>query len=96
MHKFDAFLTDQDRESPYVQTLHSNFKAYRSALSELTRYVKDGNIDAFVSQPTQQFQDNMEKAFDDWLIDCDKYVVLGAEKISRHMLPRTGYYSRCC
>ncbi|WP_317633845.1 methyl-accepting chemotaxis protein [Kosakonia sp. ML.JS2a] len=80
MHKFDAFLTNQDRESPYVQTLHSNFKAYRSALSELTRYVKDGNIDAFVSQPTQQFQDNMEEAFDDWLIDCDKYVVLGAEK----------------
>ena len=80
MNKFDSFLTDQDRESVYVQALHSNFTTFRSALSELTRYVKDGNIDAFISQPTQQFQDNMEKAFDNWLIDCDKYVVIGAEK----------------
>lgn len=80
MNKFDTFLTDQERESVYVQALHSNFTTFRSALSELTRYVKDGNIDAFVSQPTQQFQDNMEKAFDNWLIDCDKYVVIGADK----------------
>lgn len=79
MDKFNTFLTEQEHGSKYVQALQENFKAYRTGLADLTRYVKAGDMNAFITQPTQQLQDGMENAFDNWLIDCDKDVVKGAD-----------------
>ncbi|MFA8091431.1 methyl-accepting chemotaxis protein [Klebsiella oxytoca] len=79
MDKFNATLTGQERNSPYVLALQANYSSYRFGLAELARYVKTGDMSSFTAQQTQKLQDNMEKAFDNWLIDCDKEVVRGTE-----------------
>lgn len=77
MADFNEKLTPDEAQSLYSRELNIHYQKYYAVLTALRSHLKERNIGAFMQLPTQQDQDSLEKAFENWLIDCDKLVKQG-------------------
>ncbi|OON41428.1 methyl-accepting chemotaxis protein II [Izhakiella australiensis] len=65
--RFNSALTDEARAASAVQALQSNYKIYHDALVELVSMLKSNRFQDYLDQPTQRYQDQFEKTYNDWL-----------------------------
>ncbi len=78
---FDAFSTAPKIDMQNTQLadgLTENYRAYHKALSELVGYLDNNNLQAFLDQPTQGFQDR-------YLATQGKFVAFGNEASQRYV-----------
>ena len=64
---FNANLSEKGKTAENVKQLQAGYKQLHDALNELTGMLKSGQFDGFVAQPTQSYQDQFEKTYNEWL-----------------------------
>ncbi|SFM92987.1 methyl-accepting chemotaxis sensory transducer with TarH sensor [Izhakiella capsodis] len=65
--RFNLALMDETRAAPTVQAINANYRIYHQALTELIAMLKSNRFQAYLDQPTQRYQDQFEKSYNDWL-----------------------------
>lgn len=64
---FDTTLSDEDKSTESIKDLLNNYHRYRDALGDLTTMMKANRFQDAVTQPTQSFQDQLGKAYNNWM-----------------------------
>lgn len=79
MTNFNQKLRPDEAQTKLTKELNLNYQRYLSTLSSLLKDVDKGDISSFMKKPVQKHQDDLEKAFENWLINCDRLVKTGEE-----------------
>ncbi len=77
MTEFNHNLRQDEAASDFTLKLNENYTLYYGALTSLLHDVNNDDISSFINKPAQKYQDNFEKAFESWLIDCDVLIKKG-------------------
>ncbi|MEM6050266.1 methyl-accepting chemotaxis protein [Erwinia sp. P7711] len=64
---FNANLSEKGKSAENVKTLLANYQQLHDALGELIVAMQAGRFAEFVAQPTQSYQDQFEKTYNEWL-----------------------------
>ncbi|ADP12841.1 Methyl-accepting chemotaxis protein [Erwinia sp. Ejp617] len=81
--QFAAFMQAQPAEAvtqPHVKGVNERYVTLHDALSELTRMLTNKDLKGFVDQPTTDFQNDFEKAYDCWLEYAGRMLNAGSEE----------------
>ncbi|WP_312982866.1 methyl-accepting chemotaxis protein [Atlantibacter sp.] len=68
---YEALPRDPRQSEQTAQEVKRTYDIYHNALAELIQLLGAGKINAFFDQPTQSFQDGMEKAYNSYLAEND-------------------------
>lgn len=79
MTEFNQKLLPYEAQSNFTKELNLRYQQYSSTLSSLVKDLDQDDISSFMKKPVQKHQDDLEKAFENWLIDCDRLVKSGEE-----------------
>lgn len=77
MAEFNQKLQPDEVQSHFTIQLNERYQNYYSTLISLLSDMNRDDIDSFMNKPTQKNQDDFEKAFENWLTDCDRLVKQG-------------------
>lgn len=77
MTDFNQKLQPYEVESILNIQLNDRYQHYYSTLNSLLSDISHDDISSFMSQAAQKNQDDFEKAFENWLIDCDRLIKQG-------------------
>ncbi|PIJ50940.1 methyl-accepting chemotaxis protein II [Erwinia sp. OLTSP20] len=77
--RFDNALTDTARNAPEVQAVQANYTIYHDALVELAAMLKSGRFQDYLDQPTQGYQDQFSKTYNQWLTTNNALIKQGLE-----------------
>ncbi|AUX72960.1 methyl-accepting chemotaxis protein [Erwinia pyrifoliae] len=81
--QFAAFMQVQPAEAvtqPHVKGVNERYVILHDALSELTRMLTNRDLKGSVDQPTTDFQNDFEKAYDCWLEYAGRLLNEGSEE----------------
>ena len=68
---YEALPRDPRQSEQTAQEVKRTYDIYHNALAELIQLLGAGKINAFFDQPTQSYQDGMQKAYDSYLAEND-------------------------
>ncbi|AWK41668.1 MULTISPECIES: methyl-accepting chemotaxis protein [Photorhabdus] len=60
-------LNDEDGSSVLLASVETSYKEYINALRELSAFLESGNYDAFLDQPTEKYQQQLESDFNHYM-----------------------------
>ncbi|ERT11841.1 methyl-accepting chemotaxis protein [Photorhabdus temperata] len=60
-------LNDEDGSSVLLASVETSYKEYINALRELSAFLEQGNYDAFLNQPTEKYQQQLESDFNQYM-----------------------------
>ncbi|MCC8373993.1 MULTISPECIES: methyl-accepting chemotaxis protein [Photorhabdus] len=60
-------LNDEDGSSVLLASVETSYKEYIKALRELSVFLESGNYDAFLDQPTEKYQQQLESDFNHYM-----------------------------
>lgn len=60
---YDALPADTLHDEAVLRDITRSYTVYHDALSELIQLLSDGQIDAYLAQPTQKYQDSFEQQY---------------------------------
>lgn len=75
--EFNQKLLPYEAQSNFTKELNLRYQQYSSTLSSLVKDLDQDDISSFMKKPVQKHQDDLEKASENWLIDCDRLVKSG-------------------
>lgn len=76
---FNANLSEKGKEAENVRALQANYQQLHDALGELIVAMQAGRFAEFVAQPTQSYQDQFEKTYNQWLETNNQLTANGVE-----------------
>ncbi|MEN4928278.1 methyl-accepting chemotaxis protein [Erwinia billingiae] len=83
MAVFDSNLSEKGKTAENVKQLHANYKQLHDALADLIVMMQTGKFTDFIAQPTQSYQNQFEKTYNDWLETNNQLTAEGVEANSR-------------
>ncbi|MCV9880403.1 methyl-accepting chemotaxis protein [Brenneria izbisi] len=69
--KYEGIPLNSRQNADAANTVKENYVDLNAALTELILFLKTGELNKFLSQPTQSFQDNFEKAYYAYKVDSE-------------------------
>ncbi|MQL48668.1 HAMP domain-containing protein [Photorhabdus khanii] len=60
-------LNEEDGSSVLLASVETSYKEYINALRELSAFLEQGNYDAFLNQPTEKYQQQLESDFNQYM-----------------------------
>ncbi|NHB87770.1 methyl-accepting chemotaxis protein [Photorhabdus tasmaniensis] len=60
-------LNEEDSSSVLLASVETSYKEYINALRELSAFLEQGNYDAFLNQPTEKYQQQLESDFNQYM-----------------------------
>jgi methyl-accepting chemotaxis protein-1 (serine sensor receptor) len=76
---FNANLSEKGKSAENVKTLLANYQQLHDALGELIVAMQAGRFAEFVAQPTQSYQDQFEKNYNEWLENNNQLTANGVK-----------------
>ena len=76
---YEALPRDHRQSDDTAQEVKRTYDIYHNALAELIQLLGSGKINEFFDQPTQSYQDGMEKAYNTYLAENDSLYQLAVD-----------------
>ncbi|MEB7924644.1 methyl-accepting chemotaxis protein [Atlantibacter hermannii] len=76
---YEALPRDHRQSDDTAQEVKRTYDIYHNALAELIQLLGSGKINEFFDQPTQSYQDGMEKAYNTYLTENDSLYQLAVD-----------------
>ncbi|WLS77266.1 methyl-accepting chemotaxis protein [Erwinia pyri] len=76
---FNANLSEKGKSAENVKRLQADYQQLHDALGELIVAMQAGRFAEFVAQPTQSYQDQFEKTYNEWLETNNQLTANGVE-----------------
>lgn len=78
--QFSAYPTESDSERALRVSTDNSFKAFDQALRDAVEMLDNGNVQAFMAQPTQHFQDVFEQQYNANMVHLSGVIAAASEE----------------
>ena len=76
---FNDNLSEKGKSADNVKALQANYQQFHDALGELIVMMQAGRFTDFVAQPTQSYQNQFEKTYNEWLETNNQLTAKGVQ-----------------